>query len=203
MFRELRGVRDLKIANLIKDDEKTFEYGTPIVFAGAKEIGSEEEESSGTSYYDNQPSIITDAEGADKYKLTTSVIEDAVRAMIEGREADEENGIYLATPKKKPYVAIGFVGEDTNGQEWYFWIYKSKLTGGSEKYQTKDDGTDTTNLEWEANSIYTQHKFTSAKNKPLKYCKMKAGGKVTEQKFFEKVYNPDEAAAMLLKNKER
>lgn len=201
MFRELRGVRALKIAQLTKDDEESLTYDTPVVFAGVREVGNEEEESSGTSYYDNQASIITDAEGADKYSLITSVLEDTVRAVIEGRKVDEENGAYFGTPKQKPYVAIGFIGEDTDGQEWYYWIYKSKLTGGSEKHVTKDDGTDTTNLEWEANSIYTQHKFTSADNKPLKYYKLKAGGKVTEEKFFEKVYNPDEAVAVRAKTK--
>lgn len=191
VFRNLRGVRRLMIATLISDTQEALTYDTPIQFAGVREVGGEEEESSGTEYYDNQASIVTTAEGADVYSLITSVLEDMVRAKVEGRKADEEKGAYLATPKKRPYVAIGFVGEDTEGQEYYYWLYKGKLTGGSESHATKDDGTETTNLEWEYNSVYTQHRFTSADNQPLKYFKLKAGGDITEEAFFSKVFDPD------------
>lgn len=191
IFRNLRGVRKLMLATLTTDTDTEITYDTPIPFAGVREVGGEEEESSGTEYYDNQPAIVTTAEGADIYSIITSILEDMVRAKIEGRKADEEKGGYFATPKQRPYVAIGFIGEDTAGQEYYYWLYKGKLTGGAESHATKDDGTETTNLEWEYNSIYTQHKFTSAGNKPLKYFKLKAGGDITEEAFFSKVFDPD------------
>ena len=47
------------------------------------------------------------------------------------------------------------------------------MSGGTESHKTKDDGTETTNLEWEYTSIYTQHRF-AADNKPLKYVKVKS-----------------------------
>lgn len=193
-FKNLRGVRKLMLATLTTDNDTTLTYDKPIRFAGVREVGGEAEESSATEYYDNQASIVTTAEGADTYTLTTSVLDDVVRAKIEGRKADEETGAYFATPLKRPYVALGFVAEDTDGQEWYYWIYKGKLTGGKESHQTKDDGTETTNLEWELSSIYTQHRFTSANNEPMKYYKLKAGGSVTEEAFFSKVYDPDTAS---------
>lgn len=195
IFKNLRGVRKLMIATLTKDTEELLSYDTPVRFAGVREIGGEEEESSATEYYDNQAAIITTSEGSDTYPLTTSVLNDEVRAKVEGRKWDQTKGIYFGTPKKRPYVAIGFVAEDTEGTEWYYWIYKGKLSGGKESHKTKDDGTETTNLEWEYSSIYTQHTFASAENKPMKYVRMKAGGTVTEQKFFEKVYDPDAEAA--------
>ena len=195
IFRNLRGVRKLMIATMKTDNEKTLEYDTPIRFAGVREIGGEEGESSETEYYDNQAAIITTSEGADTYQLTTSVLNDEVRGKIEGRKWDQTKGVYLGTPKKRPYVAIGFIAEDTEGTEWYYWIYKGKLSGGKESHKTKDNGTETTNLEWEYSSIYTQHVFEYAENKPMKFVRMKAGGTVTEQKFFEKVYDPDTNAA--------
>ncbi len=191
MFKNLRGIRRLTIAELLKDDETTLEYDTPVRFAGAREIGQESEESTGTEYYDNIADIVTEAEGADTYKLVTSVIEDVIRAKIEGRKYDEELGAFSGTPKKKPYVALGFIGTDTNGADYYYWVYKNKLTGGNETHKTKDNGTESTNLEWEATSIYTAHRFGSENNEPMKYYKMKAGGPVTEEKFFEKVFDPD------------
>lgn len=199
IFKNLRGVRKLMLATLTTDNDTTLAYDTPVRFAGVREIGGEEEESSGTEYYDNQASIVISAEGADTYSVTTSVLDDETRAKIEGRKADTEKGIYFATPKNRPYVAVGFIGEDTEGQEWYYWIYKGKMSGGTESHKTKDDGTETTNLEWEYTSIYTQHRFAGADNKPLKYVKVKAGGDITEEKFFAKVYDPDAVEAMSLK----
>lgn len=199
LFRNLRGIRGLVIATLTTDTLEKLEYGEVMRFAGVKEIGDEPEESTATDYYDNQPAIVIDSEGEDKYKIVTSVLEDKVRAVIEGRKFDETKGAYFGTPKQKPYVAIGFIGEDTDGQEYFYWIYKAKISGGGEQRKTKDNGTDSSGLEWEATSIYTAHKFkdvTGSGDAPLKFYKLKAGGDVTEGKFFEKVYNPDEVVAM-------
>lgn len=199
IFKNLRGLRRLMLATLTTDNDTALTYDTPVRFAGVREVGGEEEESSATEYYDNQASIVTTAEGADTYSLVTSVLDDEIRAKIEGRKADTEKGIYFATPKSRPYVAVGFIGKDTEGQEWYYWIYKGKLSGGTASHKTEDDGTETTNLEWELTSIYTQHRFKNADNNPLKYIKVKAGGDITEEKFFEKVYDPDEVTAMSYK----
>ena len=196
-FRDFRGIRSLKIATLKSDTKEKLEYDTPIDFAGVEELSQELEESTGTKFYDNQAAIVTDAEGADKYKIITSVLENTVKATIEGRKYDESKKMFFGTPKKRPYVAIGFVAEDTAGMEWYYWVYKNKITGGGETHQTKNDGTDTTGLEWEASSIYTQHKFTNAEDKPLKYFCVQAGGDVTEEQFFSKVYDPDTAVTMM------
>ncbi len=190
-FRELRGIKGLKLAVQKTDTTAAITYDTPTNFAGVRSVENEEDESTGESYYDNQPAIVTSSEGADTYKLVTSVLDDVMRAIIEGRKHDEETGAYFGTPKNRPYLALGFIATDTNGDDWYYWIYKGKLTGGSEKHNTKDNGTEGTNLEWEFKSIYTNHKFTSANNQPLKYYKIKAGGKISEEQFFSKVYNPD------------
>lgn len=196
-FRDFRGIEKIKIAVLKTDTKESLAYDTPMDFAGAESLGQELEESTGTRFYDNQAAIITDAEGADKYKIVTSVLEGKVRATVEGRKYDEENNAFFATPKAKPYVAIGFIAKDTKGDKWFYWIYKTKITGGGETHNTEDDGTETTNLEWEASSIYTQHTFTSAGNKPLKYYCAKESDTITEEKFFKAVVDPDKALTML------
>lgn len=201
ILRNLKGIRKLMVAPLTTDTEETLAYATPVRLAGVKEVGGEAEESTGTEYYDNQASISTTAEGVDTYNMTTSVLEDEVRAVVEGRKADTDKGIYYGSPLNRPYIAVGFISEDTNGQEWYNWIYKGKLTGGKEKHQTKDDGTETTNLEWEYASIYTQHKFKNADNKSLKFIRVKAGGDITEEQFFASVYDPDKTQTAQAKAK--
>ena len=45
LFRNYRGVRGLMVAELQEDTLETLTYGTPIRFAGVKEIGEEPEES--------------------------------------------------------------------------------------------------------------------------------------------------------------
>lgn len=203
-FRDFRGIEKIKIAVLKEDTKEALTYDTPLDFAGAESLGQELEESTGTRFYDNQAAIVTDAEGADKYKIVTSVLEGKVRAVIEGRKYDEQSNAFFGTPKRKPYVAIGFIAKDTNGDEWYYWVYKTKITGGGETHNTEDDGTETTNLEWEASSIYTQHTFASADDKPLKYYYVKASETVTEEKFFKTVYDPDKAvASMSVKKKKK
>ncbi|MDO4451395.1 MAG: hypothetical protein Q4B89_01025 [Lachnospiraceae bacterium] len=200
-FRDFRGIEKVKIAVLKTDTKEELTYDTPIDFAGIESLGQELEESTGTRFYDNQAAIVTDAEGADKYKIVTSVLEGKVRATVEGRKYDEENNAFFGTPKEKPYIAIGFIAKDTNGDKWFYWVYKNKITGGGETHNTEDDGTETTNLEWEASSIYTQHTFTKAGNKPLKYYCIKESEKVTEEKFFKTVFNPDTVEEAMVKEK--
>lgn len=194
-FNEYRGIRKLMIAKLLTDNDTGLTFDTPQAFAGVQEIGNEVDESSDTSFYDNQPAIVKNAEGSDTYTITTSVLENAIKAIVEGRKYDETNKMYLGTPLERPYVAIGFIGEKTDGTEEYVWIYKGKLTGGAENRKTKDNSTDSNNLSWTYTSIYTQKAFEKADNKPLKYCKVEAGGTITETAFFAKVWTPDDLTA--------
>ena len=194
-FRNLRGVRGLKVAVLKADTKEALTYETPVRFAGVREFGGETAEDTATEFYDNQPALQINSEGADEYSVITSVLEDMIKATIEGRKYDETTKGYFGTPLIRPYVAVGFIGKDTAGKEWYYWIYKGKFSGGNEKHISEDDGTETTNLEWTYTSIYTSHKFETAENKPMKFYKMPAGEGVTEEEFFATVYNPDTATA--------
>lgn len=191
-FKDFKGIRGLKIATLTADTAESLTHGAVQPFAGAQEVGNETEESTATKYYDNQPSIVTTAEGADTYSIITSVLDDTTKAVVEGRKYDEANKLYMATPLKRPYCALGFIATDTDDKDYYYWVLKGKFTGGAESHATRDDGTDTTNLEWSFNSIYTNKTFEDADNQPLKYVKVEAGGTITEKTFFAKVWTPDD-----------
>lgn len=192
-FKNLRGIRSLMIAKLLTDTDTEITHDKPVRFAGVRSVGGETEESTGTEYYDNQASVIINAEGADTYSVVTSVLEEKIQAIIEGRIFDEDNGAYFGTQLNRPYNALGFIAEDTNGQEYYYWIYKGKFSGGKETHETKTDGTDSTNMEFDYKSIYTNKKFDTAEGKKsMKFIKIKAGGKITEEKFMEKVIYPED-----------
>lgn len=197
-FKNLRGIRCLMIAKLLTDTDTEITHDKPVRFAGVRSVGGETEESTGTEHYDNQASIVINAEGADTYPLVTSVLEEKIQAIIEGRIFDEENGVYFGTPLNRPYNALGFIAEDTNGQEYYYWIYKGKFSGGKETHETKTDGTDSTNMEFDYTSIYTNKRFdTTEGKKSMKFLKVKAGGKITEEKFMEKVIYPEDITAQV------
>ena len=191
IFKNLRGLKNLHVAKMIDDTEESLTYETPLKFAGARELGNEPEESSTTEYYDNQGAIVVDSEGADVYSIVCSVIPDEVRAVIEGRKYDEATGEFMATPTEKPYVAIGFIGTDTNNVDYAYWILKGKLNGGGEKHVTKNDGTDSTNLEYQYSSIYTEHKFEKADSKSLKYYKVPVSKLNSSDEWFANVTTPE------------
>lgn len=193
-FRDLRGIRDLKVALLKSDTAEELTYETPIPFGGVASVSSEANESSATKYYDNGARIVTTAEGEDNYTLATSIIDDLLRSKFEGRIYDEATGMLIGTPKKRPYVAVGFVAEDTSGNEYGYWILKGKVTGGNETMITKDDGTESNGTEWNYASVYTNHKFAKAQNQPVKFTKVDLS-KVDETTFFSKVTTPDEVVA--------
>ena len=188
-LKDIKGVRGLRIATLIKDTKEAIEFDTPVRWAGASGIGNETEESSASKYYDNKAALATHAEGADTWNIASSVPHDRVKAKIEGRYYVEETGEFLATPMNKKYNAFGFIGKDTNNVEYAFWVYKNMVSGGNEQYDTEDDGTDSNGVEYECTSIYTEHVFTKG-GQPLKYYKIPLA-KVEEDEFFSQVTTPD------------
>lgn len=110
IFRNLRGVRKLMLATLTTDNDTTLAYDTPVRFAGVREIGGEEEESSGTEYYDNQASIVISAEWADTYSVTTSVLDDGNQSKNRRKKSRYRKRYLLRYSKKQ-----------TIRSSWFYW----------------------------------------------------------------------------------
>lgn len=194
-IKDLKGIRSLHVAVLLNDNETEIAWDAPVRFAGAEEVGTEQEEDSTVKYYDNMAALAEEAEGADIYNIICSVVPDKVRAKIDGRIFDEASGSFLGTPKKKPYIALGFIGTDTSNVDHAFWVYKGKMSGGGDTYRTRDDSTDSNGQEYEYTSIYTTHKFKKlANNQPLKFWKYPLA-KTSEDAWFASVQTPDTMAA--------
>lgn len=195
---ELRGVRGLHIAKLISDTADSISWDKPMRFAGATSVSNETEESSETKYHDNQPSIVNDAEGPSTYTIGCSNPHDKVKAYIDGRIYDEETESFAGTPLQRSYMAFGFIGMDTDNVEHLYWVYKGKLSGGSEKYDTKTNGTESNGLEYTYTSVYTQHKFKKIVNdKPLKFWKIPLS-KLDEATMWDSVLTPDTYTPQIL-----
>ena len=198
-IEEYRGIKSLVIAELTEttDDDgvTTATYGDVTKLAGVQELSGEVNESSETHYYDNIPAIVVDSEGEDTYTLTVSVVAKETRALIEGLTYDSSTGALIGTPKKKKYFALGYIAELTSGVEEYNWIYKGKFTGGNKSHKTKDDGTDTNNMEYTYTSVQTAATYEAIDGKTCKYLSVEDDGTADLSTFFDSVTTPDDLVA--------
>ena len=192
-FEEYRGIEKLVVAELteeVQDDGAIKEtYGEVQSLSGVQQVSGEVNESTETHYYDNMSAIVVDSEGDDTYTLVVSVPSKKTRALIEGTTYDEATGALIGTKKAKRYFALGFIANKINGQDEYNWIYKGKFTGGGKSHNTKNDGTDATNMEYTYTSIHTATKFEKGGN--CKYLSVDDDGKADLSTFFEQVTTPD------------
>lgn len=196
-FEEYRGIRQLVIAELTEtvgeDGTVTETYGKVQPLSGVQSLSGEVNESTETHYYDDMAAIVVDSEGEDTYTVTVSIPAKKTRALIEGTTYDEATGALIGTQKVKKYFAMGFIADKLNGVEEYNWIYKGKFTGGSTEHNTKDDGTDGTNMEYTFTSIHTATEYT--KGGSCKYLSVDNDGKADLSTFFDTVTTPDTLTA--------
>lgn len=192
-FEEYRGIRGLVIAEMTEtvgdDGTVTETYGEVQPLSGVQSLSGEVNESTETHYYDDMSAIVVDSEGDDTYTITVSIPSKKTRALIEGTTYDEETGALISSKKVKKYFAMGFIADKLNGAEEYNWIYKGKFSGGSRTHNTKNDGTDATNMEYTFTSIHTATAYAKGGN--CKYLSVDNDGKADLSTFFDAVTTPD------------
>lgn len=181
-YNEYRGVRGLVCAEVTKDDSSGYTAEEWEELSGVQAVAVAKNESSETHYYDNLAAIVVDAEGADELTLTVSILANKTRAKIDGVEYDLTQDMIVNTPKKRKYFALGYIGEKTDGTEEFNILYKGKFSGGGETHNTKDDGTEATNVEYTFTAVHTTAKIYSGKS--AKSVKVPASTKVTEATVF-------------------
>lgn len=198
-YNEYRGVRGLVVAKVTKDDTTGYTAEKWQELSGVQSVAIAKNESSETHYYDNKAAIVIDAEGADEVTLVVSILENKTRAMIDGVGYDETQDMIINTPKKRDYFALGYIGETTDGKEEFNILYKGKFSGGAETHNTKDDGTEATNVEYTFTAIHTTAKiYTNGTDKQsVKSIKVPASEKVTEAKVFGEFTDGTSAVAVL------
>lgn len=196
---EYRGIRGLVAAELLTDTDETngLTYGTPFAIAGTSELSKETENSSESHYYDNVPAIVIDSVGADTVTAAVSAIPLDVMAKLTGQTYDDKTGMLIEGERVSKYFAIGYITEDTDGNEVYVWRLKVKCSIPASTHGTKTDGTDANGQEITFTGINTLHKFTSI-GKTAKAVNLEVAKKLTdftETEFFAKVQDPDTVAA--------
>ena len=197
-YNEYRGVRGLVVAKVTTDGD-TYVANVWEELSGVQSVAVAKNESSETHYYDNKAAIVIDAEGADEVTLVVSVLANKTRAMIEGVGYDETTDMIINTPKKRDYFALGYIGEKTDGTEEFNILYKGKFSGGAETHNTKDDGTEATNVEYTFTAIHTSAKIYTVGGvaQSVKSIKIPASTTVTEAKVFGAFTNGKSAIDVL------
>lgn len=201
VVEEYRGIRDLVAAELLTDTSTELTYGTPFPIAGIAELSRTTENSSESHYYDNVAAIVIDSVGADEVTCTCSAIPLDVLAKLTGQYYDEATETFVEGEANRPYFAIGYVTENTAGEEIFVWRHKVKCSIPDSTHSTKDDGTDANGQELTFTGINTIHKFTKT-SKTAKAINHKKSTLITESAFFAEVQDIDKLAALVTTNEE-
>lgn len=192
---EYRGIRDVVAAEVIADTTEAFECGEPFSMLWASQLSRETENSSESHYYDNVPAIVIDSTGADTVTVEGSAIPLDVYAKITGQLYDEEVGMLVEGERDSKYYALGYVTEDTDGEEVFVWRLKGKFGIPSETHATKNAGTDANGQSVTFTGVSTTHKFAKRGKSERAVNVKKSLCPMDEAEFFASVQTPDTVKA--------
>lgn len=160
---EFRGTDKLYCAEVLTDDNEDgsgYTTGIPFKLAPVAEISKTTEASSETKFYDNIPSNVIQAEGADTVTLTIPVLPISVLGYILGKKVDDATGALMGGESKPRYFALGYRLGLSDETYRYVWRYKGMFAPMDETSQTKDNTTTTNNQSLTYTGIMTAHVFT-------------------------------------------
>lgn len=192
---EYRGIRDVVAAEVITDTSEAFECGAPFSVAWTSQLSRETANSAETKYYDNVPAIVIDSTGADTVNIDTSAIPLEIVAKLTGQFYEEETGMFIEGERDAKYYALGYVTEDTSGEEVFVWRLKGKFGIPTSTHGTKNDGTDAQGQQLVYTGVNTAHKFAKRGKTEKAVNVYKSKCPMDEATFFETVQTPDTVKA--------
>ena len=157
---EFRGVDNLYVARVMKDDSTGYTCETPVKLAPVAEIGKSTDSSSEAHYYDNKALIVINSEGADTITITVAPPELEMLAKITGRTFDDTTGMMVDNVRENSYFAIMYRTKGTDGKYRYVSRLKGQFGIPDETAATENDGTDANNTQITFTGIYTEYEFT-------------------------------------------
>lgn len=197
---EYRGVKGLVAAEVLKDTKDEYEVGDVFDIAGVAEISKQTDSASDTHFYDNQAAIIITSTGADTVNIQASAIPYDVLAKITGQTYEASKGLFVERERDVKYFALGYITEDTDGNERYIWRQKGSFSIPTETSGTKNAGTDANGQELVYTGINTQKTYMlDGKNRTIKSVNVNTGvNPVDETTFFSTVQTPDSINAPVI-----
>ena len=194
-IEEYRGIRDLKAAVLISDTAAGLSYDTVFDIAGVATLTKATENSSEAHYYDNIAAIVIDGVGADTVTCDCSAIPLDVLAKLTGQYYDEATNTLVDGNATRPYLAIGYITQDTAGNEIFVWRHKVKCAIPDDTHNTINSGTDANGQQLVFTGVNTIHKFSKT-GKTAKAVNHKNTGLISEENFFATPQTIDTLSAL-------
>lgn len=195
VIEEYRGIRGLKAAIMLSDTSESITYDSVFDIAGTATLTRATESSTEAHYYDNVAAVVIEGVGADTVTADVSAIPLEVLAKITGQYLDSTTGTFVEGNANPPYLAIGYVTENTAGKEMYVWRHKVKATIPDSTHGTKNNGTDANGQQIVFTGVDTVHKFTKT-NKSAKGVIQPAGDLISESAFFAAPQDIDTLTAL-------
>lgn len=190
-----RGIKGLVCAEVLTDTAESMTFGKVFPLAALSKLSKTTELSSTTKYYNNKAALVLRGVGADEVSMDASGIQEADQAEIMGEYYDEVTGMYVEGEPETKYYAIGYITEDTAGNERYVWRLKGVFSYPETEHATKDDGTDSSGSTLTYTGINSNCEFTktgkTAKAVVVLASKYTGG----EDAFFAEVQTPDTVGA--------
>lgn len=188
---EYRGAEGLVYAKINEDSKETFSAGTVKPLAGLGRVLKTSDSSDDTHYYDNIPAVVISSDGADTITLDVSAIPLEVQAEIYGQYYDETTGMLVEQEREPNYFALGYITQDTNGNDILVWRMKGRFSIADVESASKDNSTDANGQQLVYTGIKTIHKFTKT-GKPASGIVVDTGKDLADTTgFFDTVQTPD------------
>lgn len=195
VIEEYRGIRGLKAAILLSDTSEALTYDSVFDIAGTATLTRATESSTEAHYYDNIAAVVIEGVGADTVTADVSAIPLDVLAKITGQYIDATTGTFVEGNANPPYLAIGYVTENTAGREMYVWRHKVKAAIPDSTHGTKNNGTDANGQQIVFTGVDTVHRFAKT-GKPAKGVIQPAGDLINESAFFAAPQDIDKLNAL-------
>lgn len=198
VIKESRGVKGFVAAEVLTDDNGSDGYtaGTPFPVAGISEIAKTRDSTSEAHYYNDIPAVVITGESPDNITINSSLIPLDALAKITGQKYDATTGTLIEGERRPKYFAIGYITEDTNGDEVYVWRLKGTFSYPGETNSTKNDGTDANGQEIVYTGIQTVHEFTNNEGRGARAVNVEAAKNLVDlTNFFDSVQTPDTITA--------
>ena len=192
-IKEWRGVKGLVAAEVLTDDNGTDGYTTGEVFdiAGVAELSRARDVTNEAHYYNDIPAVVISGESPDTVTVSVSAIPLDVFAKITGQVYDNATGMLIEGQRTPKYFAIGYITENTAGEEIYVWRLKGMFNIPDQDNSTIDDGTDANGQELVYTGVETVHKFTKTGKGARAINVETAKDLVNTTNFFATVQTPD------------
>ena len=192
-IKEWRGVKGLVAAEVLTDDNGTDGYTTGEVFdiAGVAELSRTRDVTNEAHYYNDIPAVVISGESPDTVTVSVSAIPLDVFATITGQTYDDATGMLIEGQRAPKYYAIGYITENTAGEEIYVWRLKGMFNIPDQDNSTIDDGTDANGQELIYTGVETAHKFTKTGKGARAINVETAKDLVDTANFFATVQTPD------------